>query len=350
MSYKHEQEVAVAAVLKACDVAQATFQKLVNDETVTKKDKSPVTVADYAAQALISILLAQYFPDYPLIGEEDANDLRTAEQNSVREKIVELANGALAKSTGTEEDQKSWGILGREPRSSDQWLSAIDRGNAQFSSKGHVWALDPIDGTKGFLRGGQYAVCLALLEDGIPVLGVMGTPNLPVDYKSPKSSGVLFVASRRGGAFQRTFSNGTLQPIHMEHLPSLSSASFCESVEAGHSNKPLNARIAQLMGITKAPVQMDSQAKYCSIARGDGHVYLRLPVQAGISRQDHASGALLIEEAGGIVSDMNGRPLDFSRGRTLSGNKGVVAAPKNLHTQVLHCVQQALSESEAGKL
>ena len=71
---------------------------------------------------------------------------------------------------------------------------------------------------------------------------------------------------------------------------------------------------------------------------------------SSISRQDHASGALLIEEAGGIVSDMNGRPLDFSRGRTLSGNKGVVAAPKNLHTQVLHCVQQALSESEAGKL
>lgn len=43
MSYQREQEVAVAAVLKACDVAQATFQKLVNDETVTKKDKSPVT-------------------------------------------------------------------------------------------------------------------------------------------------------------------------------------------------------------------------------------------------------------------------------------------------------------------
>lgn len=67
----------------------------------------------------------------------------------------------------------------------------------------------------------------------------------------------------------------------MDNIPSLSEASFCESVEAGHSNKPLNARIAELLGITKPPVQMDSQAKYCSIARGDGHLYLRLPVQAG---------------------------------------------------------------------
>lgn len=67
----------------------------------------------------------------------------------------------------------------------------------------------------------------------------------------------------------------------MDKIEKLSDASFCESVEAGHSNKPLNARIAELMGITKPPVQMDSQAKYCSIARGDGHVYLRLPTQKG---------------------------------------------------------------------
>lgn len=158
----------------------------------------------------------------------------------------------------------------------------------------------------------------------------------------------------------------------MDHIPTLADASFCESVEAGHSNKPLNARIAELMNITKPPVQMDSQAKYCSIARGDGHIYLRLPVQAeyeekiwvsstttlfssahspyDVYLQDHASGALLVEEAGGMVSDMNGSSLDFSRGRTLSGNKGIVAAPKKLHAQVLKCVQRALDEKEGGRL
>lgn len=67
----------------------------------------------------------------------------------------------------------------------------------------------------------------------------------------------------------------------MPSLPSLSSASFCESVEAGHSSHGTNARIAELLGITRPSVRMDSQAKYCSIARGDGHVYLRLPVGDG---------------------------------------------------------------------
>jgi hypothetical protein len=80
---------------------------------------------------------------------------------------------------------------------------------------------------------------------------------------------------------QRSFSDSTLESIKMDNIPSLAEASFCESVEAGHTSKPLNARIAELLGITKPPVQMDSQAKYCSIARGDGHLYLRLPVQAG---------------------------------------------------------------------
>lgn len=66
----------------------------------------------------------------------------------------------------------------------------------------------------------------------------------------------------------------------MNQLPSLSAASFCESVEAGHSDHGTNARIAQLLGITRDSVRMDSQAKYCSIARGDGDIYLRLPVSA----------------------------------------------------------------------
>lgn len=84
----------------------------------------------------------------------------------------------------------------------------------------------------------------------------------------------------------------------MAKIQSLAEASFCESVEAGHTSKPLNARIAQLCGITKPPVCMDSQAKYCSIARGDGHVYLRLPVQAGYEekiwvRNEHKSVVLI---------------------------------------------------------
>lgn len=54
-----------------------------------------------------------------------------------------------------------------------------------------------------------------------------------------------------------------------------------------------------------------------------------------------------MQEAGGVVSDMNGKPLDFSIGRTLKGNKGVVAAPKQWHAKVIEAVQQAVAESKA---
>ena len=69
-----------------------------------------------------------------------------------------------------------------------------------------------------------------------------------------------------------------------------------------------------------------------------------------LSVQDHSSGSLLVAEAGGVVSDMNGKPLDFSLGRTLKGNKGVVAAHKDVHQKVIEAVQQAVKESSSEAL
>ena len=66
-----------------------------------------------------------------------------------------------------------------------------------------MWTLDPIDGTKGFLRKGQYAVCLALIVDSEVELGVMGCPNLPVDAtKADGERGCIFVAVKGQGAEQ----------------------------------------------------------------------------------------------------------------------------------------------------
>lgn len=80
------------------------------------------------------------------------------------------------------------------------------------------WCLDPIDGTKGFLRGEQYAVCLALVVDSKVQLGVMGCPNLPQDISKPDGpKGCLFVAVRGQGAHQvRPF------PLLLSTLPDLS--------------------------------------------------------------------------------------------------------------------------------
>jgi 3'(2'), 5'-bisphosphate nucleotidase len=60
--------------------------------------------------------------------------------------------------------------------------------------------------------------------------------------------------------------------------------------------------------------------------------------------QDHATGSLLVEEAGGIITDYRGRPLDFGLGRTLGTNYGVVAARKEVHAQVIEALQTVLAE------
>ncbi|KAI9273058.1 3',5'-bisphosphate nucleotidase [Phascolomyces articulosus] len=326
-----ERSVAIQAVLQASRVCQSVFQHLVANETLTKNDKSPVTVADFSAQAIINTYLHKAFPNDPIVGEEDSKDLRGDAGKILREKVHSLTNGVLDES---------------EKLSEDQILEAIDRGNYAGGAKGRHWALDPIDGTKGFLRGGQYAVCLALIVDGQVQLGVMGTPNLPVDPAKPDGEkGTLFITVRGQGAFQRSFSTPTETKIHFSDIATTEEATFCESVEAGHSSHGDAAEIAKLLGISRPSVRMDSQAKYCSISRGDGDIYLRLPTSKTYVEKiwDHASGSLLVTEAGGKVTDVNGKPLDFSIGRTLEANKGVVAANTKIFDRVLESVQKVLS-------
>ncbi|CEP13461.1 hypothetical protein [Parasitella parasitica] len=328
--YAKERKVAIQAVLTASTVCQSVFQHLVANETLTKNDKSPVTVADFSAQAIINTYLQKEFEKDPIVGEEDSKDLQGDAGKALREKVVFLTNGVLGDN---------------EKLTEKQILDAIDRGNYGGGSKGRHWALDPIDGTKGFLRGGQYAVCLALIVDGVVQVGVIGCPNLPVDHKHPEGNrGSLFVAVRGQGAFQRSFTDETEKPIHFSDIQSTEEATFCESVEAAHSSHGDAVEIAKELGITGEPVRMDSQAKYCSIARGDADIYLRLPTSKAYVEKiwDHASGNVLVTEAGGRVTDIDGKPLDFSVGRTLEKNKGVIASKSDIHDKVLKAVQKVL--------
>jgi 3'(2'), 5'-bisphosphate nucleotidase len=172
-----------------------------------------------------------------------------------------------------------------------------------------MWTLDPIDGTKGFLRGGQYAVCLALLVDARVELGVIGCPNLPSNPApstststsgstaasdntgiNPRGTGALFVAVRGHGTHQLPLlvpPPSSTSAVHQRRLnmPRLAihELSFLESVEKAHAALDTNALIAERLGVRAEPTRMDSQAKYAALARGDGGggVYLRLPVAGG---------------------------------------------------------------------
>ena len=120
-----------------------------------------------------------------------------------------------------------------------------------------------------------------------------------------------------------------------------STVRFCESVESGHSAHGDAAAVAGRLGMTAPPLRMDSQAKYAVVARGEADIYLRLPTRADYHEKiwDHAAGALIVAEAGGTVSDIHGRPLEFHHGRELTVNRGVIVTNGRLHERVLEAVQ-----------
>ena len=351
-TYSKELEVAELAVQRATLLTKKVFHEKAKG-TLSKDDKSPVTIGDFGAQALIIHAIKQIFPDDEVVGEEEASSLR--DDHSLRDQIWSLVEGTKLTDAGAEK------IVGGPIPSVEAMLNAIDAGNSSGGNKGRIWALDPIDGTKGFLRGGQYAVCLALMVDGDVKVGVLGCPNLPVDdsvllsadagvdQTDSEGKGVLFAAVASQGATSRALGTGGLaksQPIHMKPVEDITQATFCESVEAGHSSHGDQFAIATKLGVTKQSVRMDSQAKYGSIARGAGDIYLRLPVRADYQEKiwDHAAGDLIVREAGGEVTDSLGKRLDFSKGRTLAENKGVVAAPVAVHGKVLEAVKEVLAK------
>ena len=314
---------AVEAVRAASRACRAVQQRLVEPEALEKADKSPVTVADFASQAIVCASLGERLPGDPVVGEEDAAALRRDPQEGLRSAVVATVRDELRRDVDAE-CVLDWIDLG-----------AADARGARY------WTLDPIDGTKGFLRGEQYAVALGLIEDGEVVLGVLGCPNLPVEG----GVGALFSALRGEPARERSLWDGPApeREISVDSITRAADARFCESVESGHSDQAESARVAEALGIRAQPYRIDSQCKYAAVARNDASIYLRMPARADYHEKiwDHAAGKLIVESAGGRVTDIAGRPLDFTRGRTLADNQGVVATNGAIHDEVIEAVGRA---------
>lgn len=296
--------------------------------TLTKGDKSPVTVADFGVQAAVSRALLEGFPDDPLVGEEDASALREASNEGLKDRVLEHVRALIG-----DGDEASI-------------LAAIDRGTHEGGSRGRHWTLDPIDGTKGFLRGEQYAVALALIEEGEVKVGVLGCPSLPVDFSdSGAGTGCLFAAILGGGCTMMPLDDpSNVRTIQACETAAPEEAVFCESVESAHSSHGDSQKIGELLGVTQPPLRIDSQCKYAVLARGDVSVYLRLPTSDTYREKiwDHAAGSLVVTEAGATVSDVRGAPLDFGIGRKLEKNRGVIAASAGIHPRVLSAVREVL--------
>lgn len=330
-------QAAVDAVALACRVCRAVQSERDAIRSTSKDDKSPVTVADFASQAVVAHTLNAALGKVTLVAEEDSAMLREKMAAGDRTLIDAVAVAAHASWPGA---------------SAEQILDAIDFGNADPVKDGlhGFWTLDPVDGTKGFLRGEQYAVSLAWIEDGVPIIGVLGCPNLSRDFSrpfdEPDETGVIYVAQHGGGVYELPASDPKAHPVKISRLTPEPDepVRMCESVEAAHSDHSASERVLEKLGEPAEPARLDSQAKYAVVARGQADLYLRLPSKKGYVERiwDHAAGALVAAEAGCAVTDAWGEPLDFSHGRGLEKNSGILVAPPGLHGRALRAVGEVL--------
>lgn len=320
---QNEREIGLQAVGMAMAMAGTIQKELTGGYTLTKTDRSPVTIADFAVQALICQILSCHFPGIPIVGEEDSLALRQPENRELFAKIIHYLKKADA------------------PLEEKEVCDCIDMGGAE--PNGTFWTLDPIDGTKGFLRGEQFAIALALVQGGQVRLGILGCPNLP-----PATGGTMFWALRGQGSWKIPAAGGEAEPIRASVKTDPRLMKFVESYESSHSDKDTQLEISRRLQISSPPEQMDSQVKYGIVASGQADIYLRIPNPATLGYRekiwDHSAGSLIVEEAGGWVSDIDGKKLDFSAGKTLRHNRGILATNGRVHSRVLEIISEITAE------
>ncbi|MBN1965582.1 MAG: 3'(2'),5'-bisphosphate nucleotidase [Anaerolineae bacterium] len=311
----------------AASLCQSIQAELV--DPAQKDGREPVTVADYASQALIGHALAENFPDDAVIAEERSEEfmlLLSDHQRSLVQRFVTDALGGYV----FEDDVCAWLDFGKQKQAR------------------RTWVIDPIDGTKGFLGQRHYCVAIGLLVDGEPALGVLASPAFYSDHADPPADpGILTYASRGGGAYMQPLYGGEAIPIHVSATRDPRQALLLTSFEKAHIDEGFIVRVMDALGREPdAPRRrVDSQDKHAMIAAGLGDMMLRLPPGPNYLEKpwDQAAGHAIVTEAGGRVTDLEGRPLDFKAGARLVNNRGVLITNGHLHEAVLEAIAESTS-------
>lgn len=215
----------------------------------TKGDSSPVTAADEAAEIIINSALRAMTPDIPIVAEE------------------EMAAGGTVDVSG-----------------------------------GRFWLVDPLDGTKEFVaHRDEFTVNIALIEDGVPILGVVQAPALDVIYIGGRSIGATI---RRG--------SGPTEPISARVQPDVGAV---VTTSRSHSDKEKIQALMEEQSI-ESTVISGSSVKFCLVAEGVADIYPRY----GPTREwDTAAGHAVLMAAGGSVRTLDGKEMAYGKDNFLNG-------------------------------
>jgi 3'(2'), 5'-bisphosphate nucleotidase len=156
------------------------------------------------------------------------------------------------------------------------------------------------------------------------------------------ADGGVAIAVRGKGAWWASLSGGALTRLVVSPEARPACARALHSYESRHGDLTEFNRVLRGLGSAASPIRMDGQAKHVLLAAGAAELLLRIPINHDYREAmwDQAAGSLLVQEAGGRVTDLEGQPLDFTTGRRLLRNRGVLASNGLLHDAVLRVVRQ----------
>ncbi|MFX0028984.1 MAG: inositol monophosphatase family protein [Candidatus Hermodarchaeota archaeon] len=304
--YNKELKLAIHLVKKATKITEWFRNK--GFKSYSKDDDSPVTLADFTSQIFIIAMIKNHFPNDEIIAEEE--DVRFIDKNSlnfVRQCLLELDISNI--------------------KNIKNYIKY--RGNPSQRQ----WTVDPIDGTIGFQKGLSYAVGVGFMENSIPRVSAIAVPN----YAGKPLA--IFSAEQGQGAYVSYKNNENIQ-IKVNNKNNLKDIRLCHSL---HYDQPWVLQFARSIGITNF-VQIDSMAKFAMIADGSADLYIKPLDPEHSFSWDFLPGDLIVREAGGIVSDLDGIPLEFRNEKCIWTKPGIVSSNNLLHRKILNKIKENLSD------
>lgn len=208
-------------------------------------------------------------------------------------------------------------LLGAFPE--DGWLSEETRDSAERLSRSRVWIVDPLDGTKEFTQHiPEFCVCVGFVVDGVVQVGVSYNP----------AEDLLFAARRGGG----TTLNG--EPVRCSDLADLSKA-----VVLASRSEDKRGEWEDYKPLMQVKPTGSVAYKFALIAAGRADATFSLTPK---NEWDICAGTMLVEEAGGVVTDRFGKPLTFNNAKTLL--PGLIACGAATYGPLRDCIREVSGE------
>ena len=303
VGYDKELSLAVDLVKKASIITEWFRSK--NSLSFIKKDDSPVTLADFASQIFIISEIKEYFPEDQIIAEEESSVFIDSDAENIIKRCYNSLNITF------EENLK-------------------ETLNYRGSSSKRQWTVDPIDGTKGFQKGLAYAIGMGFMIQAEPTICAIGVPN----YKN--TSLTIFSAEKNHGA-NVSHGDQNFTKISVSNKKEIKKFRICHSL---HYNQPWVLDFARSLGITNF-IPLDSMAKLCMVADGSSEIYIKPMNMQRSFTWDFLPGELLVKEAGGMITDIRGNPIQYVNDKCKITAPGLIASNGIRHQELLNALKSS---------